>query len=264
MLLNLTQLALAECSIQVKYNGNKSFATIVIDADGGAESSPLVKLGVSDVSLAQAVTNAVTVFTGASTSTLDDLIVAIKNGSGGTVGADTEIGLGDFDARALDCYQEKSIYHASVNEFVDEAGTGQNLRGYNDGNGSAWFSTLVRDNDANAVGCVMKRIGSPDWTKGPIAIAEINGITTQSDGSTQVTSGIVREILDCITGAVLWSCSMATPTAAGLKFYYESGPVVFPRPVIVRDRVLTANNSNEGDVDKTTTAVLWGVPGQYR
>lgn len=260
MLQHIAAMALGESAIQVQYKGKKGFATIVIDADGGADYSPLVSLGVSDSSVAQAVTNKVTAFTGASTSTLDDLIVAINNCLGGTVDGDDDIKLGDFQARIKDSLRTDSLYSAAAAEFANEAGTAQNLKGYVDSTtGYNWFSTLVRDNDANGVGAIYKRVPPPDISNGPVAIGTITGISSNS--GTAITNGLVREILDD-KGSVLWTYSDATPTAAEAKFYFENGPIVFDGPVVVRDSVLVATDYAE--MDATTTAITWGQPANNR
>lgn len=249
MLLQASMMALGESAIEVKYNGNKLFATIVIDADGGAGASPLVKLGVSDTDLATAVTNAVTVFTGLTTSTLKNLVDAITNGSGGTVDADDDIKINDFACRPKDGILSETIYHATALEFGDEAGTGQNLVNED------WWGTLVRDNDAEAVGAIYIRVAPPAKSQGPVAIRSITGISNQA-GGTAISNGIIREILNDDSD-VLWVYSDTTPTAAEAKFDLE-GAVVFSTPVIVRDRCRTI--SDYAEMDETSTTVAWGVP----
>lgn len=249
MILKATSMALAESAIEVLYRGKKKFATIVIDADGGADYSPLISLGVSDTSLAQAVTNKVTAFTGASTSTIKDLIVAIQNASGGTIGADTEINVGDFDCRIKNALPTDAAYSASAAQFVDAAGTTTNLSSYKGG----WFQTLVWDNDAASTGHVTLRIPTPAEGQGPVAIRLIQGVTTQSDGTTAITSGLTRTIYNA-DGTTFWTITDATPTSAEMKFDL-SEPIVFDGPVIIRDTGATAS-----EVDATSTIVAWGYP----
>ena len=260
MLQHIAAMALGESAIQVMYRGKKSFAAIVIDAEGGANYSPKVSLGVSDTSVSQAVTNIATAFTGTSASTLDDLIVAINNCLGGTVDGDDDIKLGDFQARIKDSLRTDSLYSTVAAEFTDEDGTSQNLKGYVDSTtGSNWFSTLVRDNDANGVGAIYKRLPPPDIGNGPVAIGTITGISSKS--GTAITNGLVREIFDD-KGTVMWTYSAASPTAAGAKFYFENGPIVFDGPVVVRDSVLASGEYAE--MVATTTAITWGQPANNR
>jgi len=256
MLLNYSSMALGESAIEVMYKGNKGFATIVIDANGGAGASPLVSLGVSDTDVATAVTNVVVAFTGLTTSTLDDLVVAISNTYGGTVDGDDDIKMNDFQCRIKDGIRSDSIYHATVAEFADEAGTAQNLKGYSDStNKSNWFSTLVRDNDAEGVYSIYKRIPEPSMSKGAIALRQIGGVSTKT-GGTALDSGLKRTIYSD-AGDVLWTLSVAAPTAANMAFDLDD-PIVFDGagPIIVKDECLASGEY--ADLDATTTYMTWG------
>jgi len=254
MLLQLTKMALAESAVQVKYCGKKAFAAVVVDADGGADSSPAITLGVSDTSLAEAATNAVACFTGAADSTVNHIVAAIKNCSGGTVGGDDEISIGDFDCR-LNCdWGAKSVYDASKTEYIDNAGTTTNYR--ND-----WADVLTRDNDADSVGRMCVRIPPARMGSGPVGIRMITGMMSSAAAETAITNGITRNIRDD-DGNILWYVTDATPTSAELKF--DLGDiVVWPFPVVVEE-VMINQSTNYAEADYTTTAILWGFPPNNR
>jgi hypothetical protein len=256
MLVQQAKMALAESAIEVIYTGKKQFASIIIDADGGAGASPLVSLGVSDTNQATAQSNVQAAFTGATSSTMEDLIVAISNFSYGTPGplgngaeTDMYVAKGDFKCRIKNALKNETIYHATVAKFVDDAGA-TNLVGY------GYYQCLVWDNDADGVGCVTLRIPAPAKGKGQVAIRQILGLTEKSAG-VQITNGLTRILYDEDSN-ILFTVSMATPTDAGMK-YEPIEAVVFSGPVILRDVALNLA-TNYGDVDYTNTYVLWAYP----
>ena len=252
MLLQLATMAVGESAIEVLYKGKKAYAAVVIDADGGAGASPLISLGVSDTSLVQAVTNKVTAFTGASDSLVKHIVAAIKNASGGTVDGDDEITMGDWDCRVKDDWEAKSCYHATLPEYTDAAGSVQFK-------GAGWTGTLIRDNDADTVGRICKRVPPPAISQDGVGIRTITGMMSSSATiEAAITNGITRNIRDD-DGNVLWHISDASPTNAELKF--DLGDIViWPFPVIVEE-VLINQATNYAECIGSTTAILWGLRG---
>jgi len=247
----VTAMALAEAAIQVKYRGNKAFAIVEVDGDGGAGSSPLISLGVSDTSLAQAVTNMVTVFTGAASgasSEMRDVVANINGGSGGTIDGDDDIKIGDFMCRLKNSIESDSIYHAAIAMFEDEAGT-NNVR-------EGWTDSLTWDNDVDSVAAVRLKIPQPDVSEASVGIETIKGVTCQSTNAT-IVAGIKRELLDQ-EGTVLWTASEATLEFGDTEIDKDFGFLIaFDNgPLMVKDSLLTASNSSE--LTKTAGVVTWG------
>lgn len=246
-------LALAEAAIQVKYIGNKLFAIVEVDDNGGVGSSPLISLGVSDVSLAQAVTNMVTVFTGAASganSEMRDVIANIANGSGGTIDADDDIKIGDFNCRLKNSIESDGIYHATIPMFEDEAGT-NNVRG-------EWTDSLTWDNDVDSVAAIRLKIPQPTLSEGTVGIETIIGTTHQTSSGNTITAGIKRELLDK-DGNVLWTDQEATLAQGDTDLNKDWGALVTydNGPMMLKDSLLTASNSSE--LTATDTVVTYGL-----
>lgn len=247
----ILKMTLLEAAIQVKYRGMKQFAIVEIDADGGAGASPLISLGVSDTSLAQAVTNMVTVFTGTTTSEMRDIVANIANGSGGTIDADDDIKIGDFMCRLKNSIESDDAYHATVDMFSDDAGATTNFRS------DEWEDTLLWVNDATSVGACRLKVPQPEVSEGGVGIESIAGASCDDDGTT-VTTGIKRSLLDK-DGNVLWTISHATLARGdtdtdkdwGALVVFDNGPHMFKDECI--------DTAQAAEFEETNGVVTYGM-----
>lgn len=254
LIINPTAMAVAEAAIRVKYNGVFAYAAVVVDQDGGTDSSPLIKLGVSDTSLAAAVTAAETVFTStAGTDVMNDIVNAIRWWRTTTSGARVESG--DFECEIKNALGNSTVdtpYHASAAKFADDNGSTTNFA---DG---SWHDTMLWDNDSAGVYGVHLRVPGPELSKGGVVIDSIIGDLTKAAG-TALDSGMRRYLYDD-DGNVLWD-SGAQTTLGNANFNILAGDRAAPRdwnmPVIVFDRA--ADSADAADCDATTAVVNWGV-----
>lgn len=255
LILNQTAFAIAEGAIRVKYNGQRAFACVIVDQDGGTNSSPLIKLGVSDTTLAAAVTAAETVFTStANTDRLDHIVAAIRWWKTTTSGARVETG--DFECEILHAVGNALIdtpYHASAPKFEDDDGSTTN---YADG---SWHDTMLWDNDSAGVYGVHLRLPHPSLSKGHIAIDSIVGDLTETDGTIVNAGGMIRIIYDN-DGNTLWSSG--AQTTLGLANFNiiagaRSGVRRWNAPVIIYDRAYTAGDY--ANCGATTAVAMWGI-----
>jgi len=240
-----TALALGEGAIRVKYNGPFDFASCVIDATGGTNSSPLISLGVSDTNLAAAAAALETVFTSTDgNDDMADIVASINWWRSSTSGA--IVRTGDFACEILHALNVDTPYHVSAAKFASDAGTTTNLA---DGN---WHDILLWDNDAAGVYQVSRRIPLPKSSKGGVKIARINGGLAKSDGTSALTSGMARRIYED-DGTVLYSSGTVAAITSDLD--WRLAPISFKNPVIVRDYAYSSGDYS--DVDTVTTTILW-------
>lgn len=237
MIMELTTAALAEEAIEIKYIGKYDYAACVIDQDGGADESPLITLGVSDTSLAAAVTAAQTVVTGSATMDIQEVIAKI--GIWYDTTAARKVLEGDFKCQQFNSLLNDSVYDASNPKFEDDAGTTNNLK-------LGWYGALTWDNNVDSTGFVTLRVPQEGEFNGAIAIKEISGCL-----GTSGTPTVTRTIYDK-EGTSQWSLgAVATATAATLlKTFAE--PVKFGSSVYVRDTAATAAH-----VTATTLSVMY-------
>ena len=243
-------MALAEGAIEVKYNGQFVHACVIIDQNGGTDSSPLIQLGVSDATLADAVSNAETAYTSTSGSDLiNEIVGAIHWWESTTSGR--RVYSGDWSCNLKHALGNSTIdtpYHASVVKFADDTGSTINFA---DGD---WHDTLLWDNDASSVGHVSLRIAPPQISKGPVTIAAKVGEATVTAG-TVLSSGLTFRIYND-NGDVLYT-SGAQTVLGNVDLDWQVRPRTYGTPVIFRD---TATTPGDGDVDATTATVTW-APG---
>lgn len=217
-----------EYALRVGYAGKFKFAAIVIDADGGADESPLISAGVSDVSLADAVTNKVTVISAVATTTIKEILYAIRNHRDYTVA--TWVDIGDFTCEVSDAIMSEAAGNATADQWNDDAGTTLNYR-----NGP--YECLQWKNAAAYDGTnfgIRKRVPAGTVSKGAVAIVAISGAPVQAGGCSAVT----REILDD-DGNVLFTVTGSDPSTAAELAYRDPtsvNSVSFGSSVIVRDR----------------------------
>lgn len=230
-----------EYALNVGYAGKYKFAAVVVDADGGADESPLITMGVSDVSLADAVTNSSgkTVITCVAATTIKEILYAFRNYFDYT--AATWVDKGDVTCEVLDAILSEAAGNATADQWNDDAGTTTNYR-----NGPSpclqWKNAAAYDGTNFAI---RKRVPSGTVSKGAVAIVAITGAPTQAGGCSAVT----REILDD-NGNVLWTVTGSDPsTSAELQYRDPTSinTVSFGSSVIVRDRctgaALTSGNT---------------------
>jgi len=248
-------MALAEGAIRVKYNGQYAYACVVVDQDGGTDSSPLIGLGVSDTSLAAAVTAVETVFTStANTDLMNDIVNSIRWWKTTTSGARVETG--DFECEIKNALGNSTVdtpYHASAAKFADDDGTTTNFA---DG---SWHDTMLWDNDSAGVyGCHL-RLPAPELSKGGVVLDAIIGDLTESDGTKVESNGMRRYIYDD-DGNVLWD-SGAQTTLGNANYNILAGDraeaVTFAQPIIIFDRA--ADSGDAANCDGTTAVARYDI-----
>lgn len=236
MLMQIKSAALASGAIRVRYHGAYAYAVATLTVSTPA--APVLKLGVSDTSLAAAVSAAQTVITGNATLNHRDVVAAINNWFDTT--AARAVLEGDFVCELYNSLNT-DIFGGTATPYAADAGT-LNLK-------NTWQNALVIDDNAEGFGYTSVMIPPPSMSKGKVAIKEISGHAGTS-GTPTVTRTIYNK-----DGTSLWtSGAVATATdALLLKTFAE--PVVFDGPVIVRDTCTTAAHNTA-----TTMTVMYGFP----
>jgi len=237
MLLHLKAAALAEGAIRVRYTGKYKYASLTLVVSTPA--APVLSLGVSDTSLAAAVSAKQTVITGDATLNHRDVIGSINNWIDTT--AAREVLEGDFHAELYNSLYN-DVFGGTSSPYAAEAGTTYNLK-------NTWVDSLIIDNDVSGTTSVM--IPPPGTSKGFAVIKSIKG-----HPGTSATPTVTRSIYDMDGNQLDTSGAIATATdallLAALPVYDE--PVVFDGPVIVRDTCAT-----EAHNDATTMKIQWGL-----
>jgi len=237
MLMHIKAASLAAGAIRVRYTGKYKYASLALAI--GTPAAPVLQLGVSDTSLADAVTNDATVITGDATLNHRDVVASINNWLATT--ASHEVLEGDFKAELYNSLYS-DIFGGTATPYPAAAGS-LNLK-------NEWQNALIIDDDATGFGYTSLMIAPPSMSKGPIAIKEISGHPGTSGNPT-----VTRAIYD-MDGNVLVTTAAAVASATDallLKTFSE--PVVFDGPVIVRDTCAT-----EGHNDATTMIVMYAFP----
>jgi len=233
-------MALAEAALRVRYAGPFKFAAVYIDANGGGDESPLVQLGVSDVSLADAVTNKVTALSCVAATTVQSIMIAIREFRDETLA--TYVLPGDWRCEVANALLSEAAGDASTAKFSDDAGTTNNYAAGEYGclnwNNAAVYATSKYG--------IRVRVPAAQTSKAGIALQSIGGVPAG-----QGANAVTREIL-ADDGTVLWAVTgSATSTAAELAFGDNDAiPIGYPYPVIIRDRCAAAMTS-------TTAYVNW-------
>lgn len=240
MIMNASQMAQAAPCIRVRYSGRYDHAALVLDVSNGA--APILKLGVSNTSLADAVTNAATVITADGTLTLRDVIASIGNWSATT--ASHDVLEREFDAELWNgLYSD--VFGGSVNQYAAAAGSLQ-LKG-------TWQPALLIDD--NVAGHTSLMLPPPSVSKDVCVISNIEGVP-----GTSGTPTVTRTIYDK-DGNALWTTgAIANATSALLNPNRPTftEPCIFSNgPVIVRDTC-----ANVAHNTSTNVVVTWGIPRQ--
>lgn len=238
MIMNASQMAQAAPCIRVRYSGRYDHAALVLDV--GSVAAPILKLGVSNTSLADAVTNAATVITADGTLTLRDVIASIGNWSATT--ASHDVLEREFDAELWNgLYSD--VFGGSVNQYAAAAGSLQ-LKG-------TWQPALLIDD--NVAGHTSLMLPPPAVSKDVCVISNIEGVP-----GTSGTPTVTRTIYDK-DGNALWTTgAIATATSALLNPNRPTftEPCIFDNgPVIVRDTC-----ANVAHNTSTNVVITWGIP----
>jgi len=240
MLMKLKSAALAAPCIRVRYTGKYAYASLVLVKTAAA---PILSLGVSDVSLADSVTNTEVVITGNLTFNLRDVVQSINNWLDTT--STQAVLQGDFQAELYNALYSDIFGNATAAQFETAAGTVQ-LK-------NVWGDALIKDDNANGSSHTSLMIAPPSMSHGMVVIKEITG-----HPGTSGTPTVVRSIYDMDGNLLASSGSIGSATdallAAALPAFAE--PVILcDGPVIVRDTVATCGHN-----DATTMRVMYGFP----
>jgi len=241
MIMEMASAALAENAIEIRYDGDYDYASAVCDDSGGAASSPLISLGVSNTSLAAAVSAAQTVYTGTSTGDIQEVIA--KLGIWYDTTAAREVFAGDFKVRQFNSLLNDSIYHASAAKFEDDAGT-TNLK-------NTWTGFLTWDNNVDSTGFVTLRIPTQAEFNNVVAVKELSG-----HSGTSGTPTLTRTIYNA-AGTSKWSSGATATATSALMLKTFAEPVMFGGPIIVRDTAGTV-----GHLNATTMSVMFANVSQ--
>jgi len=215
--------AIAEPCIQINYKGQYAYAAAVLVVSTPA--APVLSLGVSDTSLADAVSNAATVITGDGTLTLRDVVAAIKLWNAST--ASHVVNEGEFEAVLWNAIYS-DVFGGSSSPYAAAAGT-LNLKNTNTG-------ILIIDNDV--AGYTSLRIPAPSVSNGPVAISNIQGFAGSS-GTPTVTRAIY-DLAGNVVAAIATSVASATSDLLNPHRPTFWNPTVLANgPVVVRDTCAT-------------------------
>jgi len=237
MLMKLKSAALAAGAIRIRYKGKYAYGSSTLVVSSAA--APVLSLGVSDTSLAAAVSAMQTVITGDATFNHRDVIASINNWIDTT--AARAVLQGDFEAELYNSLNT-DIFGGASSPYAADAGTANNLK-------TTWRDILIIDDDATGFGYTSLMIAPPALTRAAVAIKEITG-----HPGTSGTPTVTRTIYDIDGNVLASSGAIGTATdaklAAALPAFSE--PVVFDGPVVVRDTCATESNN-----DATTMRVMY-------
>ena len=240
MLMKLKSAALAAPCIRVRYTGKYAYASLVLVKTAAA---PILSLGVSDVSLADSVTNTEVVITGNLTLNLRDVVQSINNWLDTT--STQAVLQGDFQAELYNALYSDVFGNATAAQFETAAGTVQ-LK-------NVWADALIKDDNANGSAHTSLMLAPPALSKNMVAIKEITG-----HPGTSGTPTVTRAIYDMDGNSLVSTAAIATATdallAAALPAFAE--PVILcDGPVIVRDTIGTYTHNTA-----TTMRVMYAFP----
>ena len=242
MIMQSLAASLGEAAIRVKYDGPYAYASLYLDVSTPA--APILSLGVSDTSLADATSNMETVITGNGVLTLQDVIAAVEMWN--TTTASHVVQEREFECEIYNAIYTDVFGNSGTANYVTAAGV-LNLKG-------AFVGCLIMVNAIS--GTITVRVPPPAVSKNAITIKDISGhpgnsgtptVTRQilgNDGTVYYTSGAIANATD----ALLKPNGVATP------LFFE--PILFQSgPVVVRDTCATPAHANA-----TTMYVMWGLP----
>jgi len=240
MIMTASQMAQAAPCIRVRYNGRYDFASLVLNV--GTAATPFIQLGVSNTSLADAVTNDETVITSDGTLNLRDVVASILNWSAST--ASHDVLEGEFEAELWNgLYTD--VFGGSVNQYAAAAGS-LNLK-------NTWQPALLIDD--NVAGHTSLLLPPPSVSKDVCVISNIEGVPGTS-GTPTVTRTIYNK-----DGTALWTTgAIGTATSALLNPSRPTftEPVIFGNgPVVIRDTCANVTHNTS-----TNVVVTWGIPRQ--
>ena len=242
MIMQATSAAQAAPCIRVRYTGKYAFGAAVLVVTTPA--APVLSLGVSDVSQADAVTNMETVITGNATLNLRDVVASVKNWSDTT--ATQAVLQSEFEAEISNALYS-DVFGGSANQYAAAAGTLQ-LK-------NTWQGALLIDD--NVSGHTSLRLPVAGVSNDKVTILNISGVP-----GTSGTPTVTRTIYS-LAGVALWTTgAIATATAALLNPNRPTfnEPTIFGNgPVVVRDTC-----ANVAHNTSTTMMVEWALPGNSR
>ena len=238
MIMQSTQAAQAAPCIRIKYTGKYAFSAAVLNV--GTASVPFLRLGVSDTSLADAVTNVATVITANGTLNLRDVVASVKNWSATT--ASHVVREGEFQCELWNgLYND--VFGGSVNQYAAAAGSLE-LKG-------EWQGCLLIDD--NVSGHTSLLLPLPSVSHDKVVISNIEGYP-----GTSATPTVTRTIYD-LDGNSLWTTgAIAIATGALLnpnRPTFTEPSILGNGPVVVRDTC-----ANVAHNTATTMQVLWATP----
>ncbi len=231
------QAALALPCIRARYTGKYEYAALVLDV--GTPAAPVLKLGVSDTSLADAVTNVATIITGDGTLNIRDVVASVRNHSATT--ASHVVQEGEFDCEISNAVYS-DVFGGSANQYAAAAGS-VNLK-------NTWRDALLIDDDV--AGTTTLRLPPCGMSNGPVVILNITG-----HPGTSGTPTVTRTILD-IDGTELWSTgAIATATDALLNPNIPT----FAEPTMFSSKVVVVRDtcSNVAHNTATTLTVTYAL-----
>lgn len=231
---------IGEAAIRVKYDGPYAYAALVLVP---GTTAPALTLGVSDTSLADAVSTAEAVITGDGTLTIQDVIAAVEMWN--TLTASHVVNEHEFQCE-IDAAIYPDVFGGAAAAYVAAAGV-LNLKG-------AFVGQLIIVN--GNTGTITVRVPPSALSKNSITIKDITGhpgtsgtptVTRQilgNDGTVYYTSGAIATATD----------ALLKPNGVAAPLFFE--PILFAGgPVVVRDTCGTAAHANA-----TTMFVMWGLP----
>lgn len=231
--------AIAEPCIQLTYKGPYAYAAAVLVVS--SPTAPVLSVGVSDTSLADAVSNAAAVITGDGTLTLRDVVASLKLHQATT--ASHVVRECEFEAVLWNAIYS-DVFGGSSSPYAAAAGV-INLKNTPTG-------ILIIDNDV--AGTTSLRIPVPSVSNGPVAISNVAG-----HPGTSGTPTVTREIYD-LDGNVLATLDSAVASATDALLNPNRPTFVNPvilhsGPVVVRDTCGTAGHNTT-----TTLKVEYAIP----